>query len=168
MGKSAGKRGWSVTYAAHNEALRKAERRFQAERDRRLTELRQADQRALEIKARGDEEARRIKEQGDEKALVLAREIQTYKDEVHNGILSQLKDERSTYATKTEIKPLLEYVAAQQGRGEGMDRAGTVQSEAQATRSRSSNLVLMIVSVVIAGAGLLIGAAGIFLAFWKR
>lgn len=72
--------------------------------------IRQADQKALEIKAAGDAEARRIKEQGDEKALELAREIDKYKDAQSKTDLAAVLSE-----IKTAIKPLADYVAAQQG-----------------------------------------------------
>jgi muconolactone delta-isomerase len=50
--------------------------------------LRVADQRALNIKAEADKDA-----------LILAREIQTYKDQQHNGTLDQLNQERGEYVT---------------------------------------------------------------------
>jgi hypothetical protein len=55
--------------------------------------LREADQRAL-----------KIKEEGDQRALILASENQRLRDEAHNGLLNQLRDERATYATKTELE----------------------------------------------------------------
>lgn len=58
-----------------------------------MRELRQADQRALDIK-----------ETADAKALVLASENQRLRDEAHNGLLNQLRDERATYATKAEVE----------------------------------------------------------------
>ena len=119
--------------------------------------LRVADQRALNIKAEGDKEA-----------LLLAREIQTYKDQQHNGTLDQLNRERGEfvtlamynqrhdelekkqveidkhmaentgyYASKEEviaaterieiaIKPLTNYVNAQQGRSDGVIDSRTI------------------------------------------
>ena len=76
-------------------------------------ELRAADQRALTIK-----------QTADESSLVLAREIQTYKDEQHNGLLRQLGEERGHYVSQDQhqalqarlealIKPLTEYMVAQ-------------------------------------------------------
>ena len=43
--------GWTIaTYAAHNEALREAESKFQNERDRRYLEVEAEKDRALQIK----------------------------------------------------------------------------------------------------------------------
>src|SRR6478735_7340944 len=113
--------GWSVdSYAAHNEALRAAEEKFQNERDRRYAEV-----------ATEREKALKIKETADLAALGLAREIQTYKDEKANQLREQINSERGLYATKGDvvsavekveasIKPLAEYVSTQQGRAGGM------------------------------------------------
>lgn len=117
--------GWTVDQLRqHYSALRAADSRFYEERDRRYTEI------AIER-----EKALRIKERGDEVALGLARDIQTYKDVQHNGLLEQLSGERGLYATKTDvvavvekieatIKPLADYVTGQQGRSQGIT-AGT-------------------------------------------
>lgn len=106
-------RGWTLeTYAAHNEALRQAEEKFQGERDRRYAEVKSAEEKAL-----------RVKEQADRDALGLAREIQTYKDEKANELREQINGERGLYATKAdlsavmdkleaEMKPLFDYVGA--------------------------------------------------------
>ena len=119
--------GWTVdTLAAHHLALNEAERRFQAERDLRYTQLREADQRALEIKSAGDREAKRIKEEADSKALTLDRETQAYKDEKANQLREQINRERLLYATKDDvaaaanrleaiINPLVTFMASQQG-----------------------------------------------------
>jgi hypothetical protein len=112
--------GWTIeTYASHNEALRRSEEKFQAERDRRYTEV------GIER-----EKAVRIKETADLAALSLAREIQTYKDEKANELREQISQERGLYVTKSElngaiekleetIKPIANYVQAQQGRVAG-------------------------------------------------
>lgn len=108
--------GWTIdTYAAHNEALRDAEERLKAERDRRYAEVDIEKEKAL-----------KIKETADLAALGLAREIQTYKDEKANQLREQISAERGDYATKTdliaavaklevEIRPTYDYVTAQQG-----------------------------------------------------
>jgi hypothetical protein len=123
---------WTLaTLHEHLAALRAADKELAHERDRRYTEGTLADKEALKIKAEGDQKALQIKDEGDQKALILAREIQTYKDQQHNGVLDQLKDERATYATKSEmvagfekvaeiIKPLADYATAQQGRSGGL------------------------------------------------
>lgn len=72
-------------------------RRFEEERDRRYTELRAADQRALQIA-----------EQKDDKALVLAAQLQAEKDERRNDILERWSEDRGTFVTKDE------YAAAHQ------------------------------------------------------
>jgi hypothetical protein len=98
-----------------------AEARLQTERDRRYAEVNVEKEKAL-----------KIKETADRDALQLARDIQTYKDQQHNGLLNQLNGERGLYATKDDlgaaiekveatIGPLLTYVAAQQGRGAGLN-----------------------------------------------
>lgn len=71
------------------------------------------------------EKALKIKEEADKVALGLAREIQTYKDEAHNGLLKQWQLERGTYVTfdkfEATVRPLVEYVASQQGRSNGLN-----------------------------------------------
>jgi len=111
---------WTLgAYVAHNEALRAAEEKFQAERDRRYTEVGVEREKAL-----------KIKETADLAALGLAREIQTYKDEKANELREQISAERGLYVTNTElhgqiekleetIKPLATFVTAQQGRSAG-------------------------------------------------
>jgi len=123
-----GPSGWTIeTYAAHNEALRVAQERFEQERDRRYAEV------ALER-----EKALKIKEEADKAALGLAREIQTYKDEKANELREQINSERGLYATKDDvvaatekleatIKPLLDFMAGQAGaRGASVDTRSVV------------------------------------------
>lgn len=69
------------------------------------------------------EKALRIKDAGDQKALELARKIDDYKEEKNNNLIHQNQQERATYATRSEIKPLLDYVASQQGRHAGLTTA---------------------------------------------
>ena len=114
--------GWTIdTLSAHIQALREADARFYAERDRRYAEV------ALER-----EKALKIKEAADDNALRLAREIQTYKDTQAHELREQIGSERGLYVTKNEmtgivgkfeeqIKPLYEYVASQQGRSGGLN-----------------------------------------------
>lgn len=100
--------------------LRAADLRFHEERDRRYSEV------ALER-----EKALKIKEEADKAALGLAREIQTYKDEKANELREQISSERGLYASKGDllsatekieatIKPLADYITAQQGRSQGI------------------------------------------------
>ena len=112
--------GWTLdTWAAHTEALRRADERFSSERDRRYSEV-----------AHEREKALKIKESADETALGLAREIQKYKDEKANELREQINRERMLYATKDDITaagnrleaiitPLTAFVAAQQGNALG-------------------------------------------------
>jgi hypothetical protein len=49
-------KGWTIeTYAAHNEALREADAKFQSERDRRYSEVKIAESKALELQAEKDQ-----------------------------------------------------------------------------------------------------------------
>lgn len=85
-----------------------------------LRELRDADQRALAIK-----------ETADREALDLAREHQVYRDEQANRLREQITEERGNYVTRAdlaaavakievELKPVLTYMASQQGRSAGI------------------------------------------------
>lgn len=109
----------TASYAAHNEALRVAEQRLNDERDRRYGEV---------LASR--EKARQIKDEGDRTALLLAREIQTYKDEQANQLREQINNERGLYVTRGELRseidkilvalhPLSDYITAQQGVTQG-------------------------------------------------
>lgn len=104
--------------------LREADQRFAEERDRRYTEVKQAEEKAI-----------LIKEVGDKEALSLAREIQTYKDEKANELREQINSERGRYLTREEynlahvslvdkvesgFKPLNEFMTSQLGRREGI------------------------------------------------
>jgi len=119
--------GWTVdTYAAYNAMLWSTQARFEAERDRRMSEVSQEREKAL-----------KIKEEADKAALGLAREIQTYKDEKANELREQIGSERGLYATKSdltaaiekvgaELKPITDYIAADRGRGLGISSAWAV------------------------------------------
>ena len=101
MGRSGPER---IPLSKHLKALQKAERRFQAERDRRYADIRAGDLRALEVAA-----------DKDRRAEELRAENQAYKDEKANNLRSQIESERGTYVTRPELQPILEYVATQQG-----------------------------------------------------
>jgi vacuolar-type H+-ATPase subunit H len=97
--------------------------RFMQERDRRYAEVNIEREKAL-----------KIKETADLAALQLAREIQTYKDEKANELREQISRERGLYVSQGELKaaigeitatlkPVVEYVASQQGvRQGGLDQ----------------------------------------------
>lgn len=100
-------------------AQHRADKEFQAERDRRYAEVKAEQEKAL-----------KIKETADLAALSLAREIQTYKDEKANELREQINSERNLYATKLDlaagiatvealIKPLAEVTQSQQGHNAG-------------------------------------------------
>jgi hypothetical protein len=105
--------GWTIdTFAEYSRALREADLRFDAERDRRLAEV------AVER-----EKALAIKEKADERALSLSAETQKYKDEKANELRSQIERERGSYITQDKfdavMKPVLDYIAASGGRDRG-------------------------------------------------
>ena len=115
--------GWTIdTLAAHHDAIRQAQEKFDTERDRRYTEVGVEREKAL-----------KIKETADLAALGLAREIQSYKDEKANQLREQINSERGLYASQNDlqaavekiedtIKPLATFVASQQGRSTGTDK----------------------------------------------
>lgn len=142
--------GWTLAaYIAHNEALREAEERFQAERDRRYAEISIEKEKAL-----------RIKEEADKAALGLAREIQTYKDEKANELREQISRERGDYITRTEyttahvalidkleaaVTPLQEFMVQSRGKSQGIGAsAGVLLASIGAIAT-----ILAIVSTVI-------------------
>src|ERR1035437_8682036 len=84
---------WTVdTLHEYNEAIRKVESEFQAERDRRYTEV------AIER-----EKALRIKETADLAALSLARESQTYKEQQNDALRDKNLAESGVYATNSSL-----------------------------------------------------------------
>lgn len=107
---------WAIgTYAIHNEEMRKAEYRFQDERDRRYTEVNVEKEKAL-----------KIKETADLAALSLARESQVYKDQQADVMREKNLAASGVYATNADLalvvekmekalKPLVEFVSSQRG-----------------------------------------------------
>lgn len=118
---------WTIeTYAIHNEAMREAEEKFQAERDKRYAEGNEL--RAMALK---------IKETADAKALELDKESQTYKEARNDAMREQSLKSSGVYATrddlatvfakseknleavfaeiKAALKPLIDHVAADRG-----------------------------------------------------
>lgn len=83
------------------EALREADSRFYAERDRRYSEVSVEREKAL-----------KIKETSELRALSLAREIQDYKDEKANNLRDQITSERGSYITKPELDSSLREIKA--------------------------------------------------------
>jgi hypothetical protein len=74
-----------------------------------LRELREADQRALQIK-----------QEADDKAKVLEQDVRAYKDASQNEWRGESSDRAAAYVTRTELRPLQEWVLAQQGRSAGV------------------------------------------------
>ncbi len=143
---------WTIdTYAAHNEALRHAELRFQ---DERLRWMEERDRRYSEVK-NAEEKALRIKEEADRTALGLQRENQQYRDEKGNELRAQIERERGSYATRHDLtaavekleatlKPLAEYVTGQLGA-----RSQVVEQRAQISAVQA--FVAVLVSIIAAG-----------------
>ena len=101
-------------YIAHNEAMREADLRFQEERDRRYSEVKAAEEKAL-----------KVKEQADRDALALSSKTQEYKDAKANELREQIGSERGLYATHQElaasfdkmvtlVRPAVDYAQGQQ------------------------------------------------------
>jgi hypothetical protein len=110
-----------ISYAAHNEAMRQSEYRFQDERDRRYAEVNVEKEKAL-----------KIKETADLAALSLARESQVYKDQQADVMREKNLAASGVYATNSDlamvvekiekaIKPLADFVSAQQGMSKGVE-----------------------------------------------
>ena len=104
--------------------------RFDAERDRRYTEVNIEKEKAL-----------KIKEEADKRALDLQAETQAYKDEKANELREQINSERGRYLTREEylaahsaltdkidaqFSPLNEFVNKQQGRSSGISSTAAV------------------------------------------
>jgi hypothetical protein len=132
----------TITLQTHLEALRAADDRFREERDRRYAEVNAEKEKAL-----------KIKEAADEKALLLAREIQTYKDEKANELRTQIERERGDYATQVELKglreafeiaqkPVIEFMAAQAA------RASTTQENKEEFHLNASTILALIAVLV--------------------
>ncbi len=119
--------GWTMdTLQVHFAALRYGDEMLQAERDKFNAER---DRRYSEVNTER-EKALKIKEEADKAALGLAREIQSYKDEKANELRSQIESERGSYSTKDDlaaavrelnvvIGPLTAFVSTQRGEHAG-------------------------------------------------
>lgn len=114
----------TVSIKEHFEKIMALNDKLIAANDRRYTEVNIEKEKALSIKEEGDKEARRIKDEADKTALGLAREIQTYKDETHNGLLKQWQAERGTYVTADKfegaMKPINDFMSTQRGKTQGV------------------------------------------------
>jgi hypothetical protein len=139
----------TVTLREYFEALRAADATLAAERDRRYTEVGTEREKAL-----------KIKEAADTVALDLARRIQEYKDEKANELREQISQERGIYATKADlanavremtaaIRPLADYVSAQQGRSGG-------EADTRSERRLDVGQALQMLTIVVAVAAVII------------
>jgi hypothetical protein len=99
-------------------------------RTRHIETLMEERDRRYEAEARLRAEALRVAEDGEARALVLARDIQTYKDEKANELRSQIEREQGDRVSKddlrafgvairAEMKPALDWVATRRGRDAG-------------------------------------------------
>ncbi len=101
---------WTVeTLRVYHEALRRADERFESERDRRYAEVKAEQEKAL-----------KIKEEADKAALLLASKIQEYKDEKANELRSQIEREQGERASKAELQGAVEKLQAER-RGSGLN-----------------------------------------------
>jgi hypothetical protein len=100
---------WTVdTYAAHNEAMREADQRFDDERDRRYTETNIEREKAL-----------KIKETADRDAMALAREAQTYKEQQNDALRDKNLSESGIYATNTSVSKVADDIRTEIARAIG-------------------------------------------------
>lgn len=144
---------WTLpAYIEHNEQML-------VERDRRYDDLQEERDRALAEQARLREEA-----------LRLAREAQHYRDEQSNNLRAQIEQERGSYVTRVEsdqnitrlealvvssveridvtLKPLVEYVAVQQGRRSGFSSTGAIVVGSVATIGAILTIVIIIANAL--------------------
>lgn len=113
---------WTLpAYIQHNESMRLMETKILEERDRRYAEVNVEKEKAL-----------KIKETADLAALSLARESQLYKDQQADIMRDKNIAASGIYATNTDLqsmvdkiekslKPVFEFVSAQQGMSKGND-----------------------------------------------
>ena len=143
--------GWTIgTLRVLQDAIRAGDQAVAAERDRRYAEVSAEKEKAL-----------KIKETADLAALELAREIQTYKDEKANELREQISRERGLYATREDLaavqreiqatlRPLSDYVTAQQGRATGTEDRRLAIGAVMAIIGGVIGIAAIIVTVIIA------------------
>ncbi len=148
--------GWTIdTLAVHHAALREADVRLEEEREKRLQER---DRRYTEVK-QAEEKALKIKEEADRTALGLQRDNQQYRDEKGNELRSQIERERGSYATKDDLtaavekievamKPLSDFVTLQQGRQSGIGLSAGVIVASITAVAASLGIVIVIANVL--------------------
>lgn len=144
-------RGWTIeTYAAHNEAMRLADRELIAERDRRYAEVNVEKEKAL-----------KIKETADLAALELARESQTYKEQQNDVIRDKSLADSGVYATnssvaaaigllRTDLQPLFDFVSGQKGATSGSDRiSGRILALAAIVATLLGGTIAVVVTMLL-------------------
>jgi hypothetical protein len=98
----------------------------------------------------GDQRAMAVKEVADRLALELARDHQQYRDEKANELREQINTERGHYAARgeleaavakleAELKPVLVFMASQQGRSQGI--------------SATTALIMALITLLLAATG---------------
>ena len=114
--------GWTVdTLKEFYEAQHAADQRLQSEVDRRYSEVKAAEEKALHVK-----------EVADAEALRLAREGQIYKDLQADKLREQIGSEKGVYATKADLvdaiqevmnklTPVIAYVNNEKGHAGGLN-----------------------------------------------
>jgi hypothetical protein len=150
----------TVPLQQHLAALRAADKALAKERDRRYAEVAEEREKAL-----------KIKESADEKALDLASQIQTYKDQQHNGLLQQLDRQAATFVARAEwdtahtdlvnriisvadrLSALELRLTSRLERGDGAD-AGTAVSRTE--RRLDTGQLLLLLGVIIAAAAVVV------------
>lgn len=131
--------GWTIaTLKLHTDAIDQWRDRFDAERDRRYTEVNIEKEKAL-----------KIKETADLAALSLARESQTYKEQQNDALRDKNLAQSGIYATNEsvahafdelnkQLKPVFDFVVSMQGQ--------TVKGDS--IWSRSGTLVAVIAGII--------------------
>lgn len=143
--------GNKVSLRRHVKALQAAERRH-------ADAMHAADVRFSDTVRAADQRALQIKEQGEAQALTLARDIQTYKDQQHNGTLELLKEQAATFATKDDLvaltdkigirlKPVEDYLAAQAGRTTEVTERGRSSATSRAIVASVVGVLLLLLAV---------------------
>jgi hypothetical protein len=149
--------GWTLdTLQEHYSALKRADERLDAERERFNQER---DRRYSEVNIER-EKALKIKEEADKAALGLAREIQSYKDEKANQLREQIGSERGSFATKDDlsaaireitvtVSPLTAFVSSQRGIHEGAQTTITRTLSIIGALAGISTIVSVAVGIIV-------------------
>jgi hypothetical protein len=146
----------------HLDALRRADERFEKERDQRYAEVKAEQEKALVIKDTANRDA-----------LALARQDQTYKDEQANKLREQINSERGLYATKddlsnavrellTTVKPLGDYVSSQQGFTGG---ESAYRTERRLTNGQTIAIIVAVMAALSFVLTVIAGVVGVVIAF---